>query len=327
MNVTALVDTSGTVLERVVYDPYGNPTFYDGSWTSPSDTSSYDNVVLYCGYRWDGETGLYHVRHRVYHATLGRWNQRDPAGYADSANFYAYVMTSPLSNADPTGLGLWDMVFGTGPRVSRKPAERWIPHFTRNPTRYDRADGQYTVWDGVGPGVFVPFSEVCESMKDVGNRTEVTATYWVIRYTGRNAAYYLDKMRTVSQVECVCEYDVIYWKLREEPETETLIKGVTPVRSHGRAQEPKEGRVGTSDYDDLASQADSHIQKFHGAVDAAAGFSRAPQGSPQYDQGYHGMDSQAYGPLLLAPRSSLPGRAVGRAADAMSNPERYRIEE
>jgi len=65
MNVTALVDTSGTVLERVVYDPYGNPTFYDGSWTSPSATSSYDNVVLYCGYRWNGETGLYHVRRRL----------------------------------------------------------------------------------------------------------------------------------------------------------------------------------------------------------------------------------------------------------------------
>jgi RHS repeat-associated protein len=78
MNVTALVDTSGTVLERVVYDPYGNPTFYDGSWTSPSATSSYDNVVLYCGYRFDPETGLYHVRYRMYHATLGRWVQRDP---------------------------------------------------------------------------------------------------------------------------------------------------------------------------------------------------------------------------------------------------------
>jgi len=72
MNVTALVDTSGTVLERVVYDPYGKATFYDGSWTSPSATSAYDNVVLYCGYRWDGETGLYHVRHRMYHASLGR---------------------------------------------------------------------------------------------------------------------------------------------------------------------------------------------------------------------------------------------------------------
>jgi len=104
MNVTALVDTSGTVLERVVYDPYGNPAFYDGSWTSRSATSSYDNVVLYCGYRWDGETGLYHVRHRVYHATLGRWVSRDPAGYVDGMGLYAYVCSSPTHGRDPMGL-------------------------------------------------------------------------------------------------------------------------------------------------------------------------------------------------------------------------------
>ena len=98
MNVTALVDTSGTVLERVVYDPYGNPTFYDGSWTTASDTSSYDNVVLYCGYRWDGETGLYHVRHRVYHATLARWVQRDPAGYVDGMGSVSYThLTLPTN--------------------------------------------------------------------------------------------------------------------------------------------------------------------------------------------------------------------------------------
>ena len=104
MNVTALVDTSGTVLERVVYDPYGKATFYDGSWTSPSATSAYDNVVLYCGYRWDGETGLYHVRHRMYHASLGRWNQRDPIGYYDGMSLYQYVGGRPKALLDPDGL-------------------------------------------------------------------------------------------------------------------------------------------------------------------------------------------------------------------------------
>jgi len=106
MNVTALVDTSGTVLERVVYDPYGNPTFYDGSWTTPAATSSYDNVVLYCGYHLDPETGLYHVRHRMSHASLGRWNQRDPAGYVDGMGLYEYVWSAPIGNLDPSGLSL-----------------------------------------------------------------------------------------------------------------------------------------------------------------------------------------------------------------------------
>ena len=109
MNVTALVDTSGTVLERVAYDSYGNPTFYDGSWTTPAATSSYDNVVLYCGYRWDGETGLYHVRHRMYHATLGRWMQRDPIGYADGMGLCEYARSEPTGATDPHGTVSWGL--------------------------------------------------------------------------------------------------------------------------------------------------------------------------------------------------------------------------
>jgi len=103
MNVTALVNTSGTVLERVFYDPYGTPTFYDGSWQNESSESSYANEILYCGYRFDTETGLYHVRHRMYHPTLGRWLQRDPIGYADGMGLYEYVGNSPVTRTDPTG--------------------------------------------------------------------------------------------------------------------------------------------------------------------------------------------------------------------------------
>jgi RHS repeat-associated protein len=60
--------------------------------------------VLYCGYRLDAETGLYHVRHRTYHPTLGRWNQRDPIGYEGGPSLYAYVGSQPLSTQDPSGL-------------------------------------------------------------------------------------------------------------------------------------------------------------------------------------------------------------------------------
>jgi RHS repeat-associated protein len=105
MNVTALVSTSGTVVERVVYDPYGKPKFYDGSWENPSDTSAYANEILYCGYRWDPETGLYHVRHRYYHPTLGRWVSRDPAGYEDGNNLYECVGSAPALATDPLGKG------------------------------------------------------------------------------------------------------------------------------------------------------------------------------------------------------------------------------
>lgn len=106
----ALVDGSnGNVVERCVYDPYGKVKFYDLNWGSPSDSSRYDNEILYCGYRYDPETGLYHIRERMYHPTLGRWLQREPPGYeyVDGMNLYEYVGSMPLMFYDPFGLKAW----------------------------------------------------------------------------------------------------------------------------------------------------------------------------------------------------------------------------
>jgi len=56
------------------------------------------------------------ARYRNYHPTLGRWIERDPAGYVDGPNLYAYVSGNPAVSVDPTGLcgetapqplGLW----------------------------------------------------------------------------------------------------------------------------------------------------------------------------------------------------------------------------
>ena len=37
-NVTAVVDTTGTVQKRMTYTPYGAPSFYTGAWAT--DTNS-----------------------------------------------------------------------------------------------------------------------------------------------------------------------------------------------------------------------------------------------------------------------------------------------
>jgi RHS repeat-associated protein len=66
--------------------------------------NTFDNAVLYCGYRYDPETGLYHVRYRPYHATLGRWLTRDPAGYVDGRSLYEYCLSTPVAAFDPSGL-------------------------------------------------------------------------------------------------------------------------------------------------------------------------------------------------------------------------------
>ncbi len=47
---------------------------------------------------------LYHVRHRVYDASMGRWTRRDPLGYVDGANLYGFVRSRPLVGIDPFGL-------------------------------------------------------------------------------------------------------------------------------------------------------------------------------------------------------------------------------
>ena len=48
-NVTALVNSSGTVIERYSYDPYGKVTVYDAAWTSSGSTSSVGNTILFAG--------------------------------------------------------------------------------------------------------------------------------------------------------------------------------------------------------------------------------------------------------------------------------------
>jgi len=117
-NVTAVVDTSGAVVERYAYDPYGQVTILNGAdgadpdvdgetvfeWDPDADgVSDVDNRTLYAGYHLDTETGLYHVRYRYYHPTLGRWLSRDPIGYADGMSLYEYASSSPQGVVDPFG--------------------------------------------------------------------------------------------------------------------------------------------------------------------------------------------------------------------------------
>ncbi len=108
-NVTGLVDTSGNVVERYAYDPYGKATVLDpGTWlvrgSGQYGTSSYGWIYLHQGGRYDTVTGLYNFRYRDYSPTLGRWMQQDPTQYGDGLNLYDYEKSQPVSAADPLGL-------------------------------------------------------------------------------------------------------------------------------------------------------------------------------------------------------------------------------
>ena len=128
-SVTAVVNTSGTVQERYGYDGFGQPRYMDASFGSRG-SSSYGWETLFDGYRYDLESGLYHVRYRYLHPRLGRWASRDPLGelyfalafwlfsvvqsrplgilwvYLADINVYACVLNKPGSSIDIDGLGI-----------------------------------------------------------------------------------------------------------------------------------------------------------------------------------------------------------------------------
>jgi RHS repeat-associated protein len=102
-NVTAVVDVSGTVQERYVYDPYGAVTFLAPDWSTRA-SSSVNWIYLHQGGRLDPASGLYNFRNRDYSPTLGRWMEEDPAAYVDGMNLYSFVGDDPMNFMDPYGL-------------------------------------------------------------------------------------------------------------------------------------------------------------------------------------------------------------------------------
>ena len=118
-------------------------------WDEDTGGSDWANDILFCGYRYDPETSLYHVRHRMYHSALGRWLQRDPLGYVDGMGLYQYVGSMPGAATDPEGLAFGPSDYGMEPLGwSTVP---WEPTTERRcPLEWDFRFGLVTF----GPGPF-----------------------------------------------------------------------------------------------------------------------------------------------------------------------------
>ena len=102
-SVTEVTDSGGTLVERYEYDVYGQPEFYDGSY-SVITSSAIDNPYLFTGRRYDPESGNYYYRARIYSPILGRFLSMDPLGFeAGDANLYRYAFNNPANLTDPTG--------------------------------------------------------------------------------------------------------------------------------------------------------------------------------------------------------------------------------
>ncbi len=98
--VMALADSSGSIVERFKYQPYGQAQVMSDLFVNRS-SSSYAWEFRYTGRREDLETGLLYFRARFYHAQLGRFISRDPLGFVDGMSLYRGYFVP--SNTDPSG--------------------------------------------------------------------------------------------------------------------------------------------------------------------------------------------------------------------------------
>ena len=98
-----LSDADGAIVERVDYDAYGQPTFFDADGNIIAQ-SSIGNAILFTGREYDAESGTYYYRARSMHPAIGKFYQKDPMMYINGMNDFYYVGNRPFVFKDPKGL-------------------------------------------------------------------------------------------------------------------------------------------------------------------------------------------------------------------------------
>ncbi len=92
-----MLNSSGTIVARYAYDPYGRTTLVSGSNLA---TKQYAGMYLH------QTSGLNLTKYRAYDSSTGRWSSEDPEGEDGGINLYEYVANDPVCNDDPLGLTL-----------------------------------------------------------------------------------------------------------------------------------------------------------------------------------------------------------------------------
>lgn len=107
-SVVALIDSSGAVLERYVYQAYGACNVLSTAFVTKTSTD-FDWTTRFTGRELDlepggAELGLYYYRTRFYHQGLGRFLTRDSDEYrSEDLNLFRYSAGSPVNFVDPDG--------------------------------------------------------------------------------------------------------------------------------------------------------------------------------------------------------------------------------
>jgi len=187
-NVIALIDTSGTVVERFAYDAFGVFSVLTPAWGARG-SSSYGWNYLHQGGRWDADGGLYSFRHREYSPTLGRWNRIDPIGPTiDGPNLFNSLANSPVKSLDQDGLWTRDGVitFLKQSEAGKKVLSQIADGEKSGKIKVYSADLRYKYTEnakGVADGL--PFSD--KRMSD----WKITYAYGITSYSDGGAQIYL----------------------------------------------------------------------------------------------------------------------------------------
>jgi len=103
-SIRELVNSSGTLLTRYSYDPYGRVT---ATYTSANtSTPPIDATVQYTGDYYHATSELNLTKLRAYDPNTARWLSRDPLKNAEmkqGPNLYEYVSDNPIFNIDTSG--------------------------------------------------------------------------------------------------------------------------------------------------------------------------------------------------------------------------------
>jgi RHS repeat-associated protein len=94
-SVREMCSSTGAIVARYSYDPYGRTTLVSGSNLATKQ---------YAGMYAHQTSGLNLTWFRAYDGNTGRWLNRDPLAEQGGLNLYGYVLDGPTYSVDSLGL-------------------------------------------------------------------------------------------------------------------------------------------------------------------------------------------------------------------------------